>query len=236
MLADKPVISNQHGALVMAFVPFIYAISLVGFEPIHLLLGFCWLCWYFFSYPFLNLFSKKATARNKKWAMIYALMALISGLPLLYYQLAILQFLVPIVPLVLIQIYFAKQKDERNMLNDIAGILTFGVVGMATAYLTAEVYDWKILLHPTLFFIATTFYIKSVVRERKNPRYHQYSLAIHAVLMVAYLYFSLPIAFAYAIALLRAWFVPKLKWNVKQVGISEFPIVLLFLLMIIWAG
>ncbi|VEI46644.1 Uncharacterised protein [Actinobacillus equuli] len=63
----------------------------------------------------------------------------------------ILQFLALILPLAAIQIYYAKQRDERNLLNDIAGYLTFGVIGMASFYLTTEQVNWDILIHPTLF-------------------------------------------------------------------------------------
>ncbi|VTR23980.1 Uncharacterised protein [Actinobacillus pleuropneumoniae] len=58
MLKDKPVISNQHGALVMAFVPFLYAGFKSGFSPLHFWFAFSWLFLYLFSYPFLSLFSK----------------------------------------------------------------------------------------------------------------------------------------------------------------------------------
>lgn len=235
MFKEKPVISNQHGALAMAILPFIYAVIESGFTPLYIFFGLSWLFLYFFSYPFLSLFSKKPTERNKKWAIIYFVLSLLFALPILYSNPTILQFLLIILPLGLIQIYFAKQKDERNLWNDIAGILTFGIMGMAAYYLPTRQYNIEVLLHPTLFFIATTFYIKSMVRERKNPIYMEISIAIH--LLLAFTYSLSPmqaVFFAYLIATVRAIIVPSFGLNVKQVGMLEFPIIGIFLISLIW--
>lgn len=156
-------------------------------------------------------------------------------MPVIYSKPSILQFLFIILPLGFIQIYFAKQKDERNLWNDIAGILTFGVIGVASFYLVTEKYNIYILLHPTLFFIATTFYVKSMVRERRNPIYMEISIGLHLLLAIIYILFSMDaIFFIYLIALARAIIVPSLGWNVKQVGMLEFPVTLIFLICLIW--
>lgn len=230
ILQEKPVISNQHGALVMAFVPFLYGAWQGGWSALHLPFALAWFSLYLFSYPFLQLFSRKPTARNQKWAAIYAFLALVFGLPLLIAEPPLLRFLFPMLPLALVQIYFAKCKDERHLLNDLAGILTFGTVGMASAFLTSGQYHWQVLLHPTLFFLATTLYIKSVARERRNPRYLQLSLAIHALL--AFGYFAVAdfaLGLAYLIALARAAYLPRKSLNIKQIGLLEFGIVLIFM-------
>lgn len=229
MLKVQPVISNQHGALVMAVIPFTYGIIESQFMPLHMFFGLSWLSLYFFSYPFLSLFSKKPTERNKKWAKIYFILSLFFALPVIYSKPAILQFLLFIIPLGFIQIYYAKQKDERNLWNDIAGILIFSIMGMASFYLAKEEYNFYILLHPTLFFIATTFYIKSMIRERRNPIYTKISISLHILLAIIYDLSMQTIFFAYLIALGRAIIVPNLDWNIKKIGILEFPMVIIFL-------
>lgn len=231
ILKDKPVMSNQHGALVMAFVPFLYGIFASHITLSHLWLGLSWLFIYFFSYPFMALFNRKNTQKYKKWAIIYAIISVILAIPLLYSNFAILQFAIPILPLVLIEIYYAKKKDERNLINDIAGILTFGIVGMASFYLSTGQYNVEVLIHPTLFFIAGTFYVKSIARERKNPLYLKLSIGSHILFGIGYLLLGyIPIAITYVFALLRAIIVPQLDWNIKKVGLSEFAIVLIFVI------
>lgn len=232
---QKPLLPNQHGAFVMAFLPYCYAIFASHWVFAHFWLGLTWLFLYLFSYPFFALFSKTNTKNYQKWATLYAIIATLFALPLIFTHFAIMQFLLPILPLVGVQIYYAKQKDERNLINDIAGILTFGLVGMASYYLATAEYNWAILLHPTLFFIATTLYIKSVARERKNPRYLTFSLTLHCALCLCYLLFGdFLIAFAYAVAFARAFILPKKRWNIKQIGLFEFLISLIFLLCLVF--
>ncbi|MGX2966479.1 YwiC-like family protein [Ursidibacter sp. B-7004-1] len=234
MFKEKPIISNQHGALVMAFVPFLYGIFASHFIVQHIFFGLSWLFLYFCSYPFLAIFNRKNNTKYKKWAIIYAVISLLFAIPVFFYKIAILQFSLFILPLVIIQIYYAKKKDERNLINDIAGILTFGIIGMASYYLPTDQYQWWILLHPTLFFIVTTLYVKSVARERKNPLYLKLSLFSHLLCVGIYLLFNqYSIAFAYFIALLRAIIVPKKQLNIKQVGILEFGVVFIFLLALL---
>lgn len=230
MLKDKPIFSNQYGALVMAFVPFIYGIISTRLISLHLFLALSWLFLYFCSYPFLSVFSKKQNHRYKKWAVIYFIISLIFALPVIVYQTGILQFLLPIAPLVIVQIYYAKQKDERNLINDIAGILTFGVVGMVSAYLVTTQYHFEVLLHPTLFFIATTLYVKSVARERKNPRYLKASIALHLILMLIYTALgAYGLSVAYLIGFIRAWIIPQKRLTIKQIGLLEFPMTVILL-------
>ena len=221
MLNEKPVISNQHGALAMAFLPYFYAvIQAKEYNWQLFLFGIAWLFLYLFSYPFFQLFSKKPSTKNQRWAAIYFVLSLIFALPVL---------------IISPQFYFAKKRDERHLLNDNAGILTFGVAGMATYYLAMQAVDFAFLIHPTLFFIATTFYVKSLARERKNPLYVELSIGIHLVLSLVYLLLGEDAIFvAYLFALARAIIVPTLGWNVKKVGMFEFLTIVIFLISLVW--
>lgn len=230
MFKEKLLISNQHGALVMAFVPFLYGIFASHFVVEHILFGICWLFVYLFSYPFLAIFSKKNNEKYKRWAIIYGLISIILAIPLLFNHFSLLQFALPILPLVIIQIYYARQKNERHLINDVSGICIFGIVGMASFYISTEEYAWNVLLHPTLFFISTTLYIKSVARERNNPLYLKLSILLHSALLLCYLilgYYA--IAVAYSIALLRAIFIPKKHFSIKKIGMLEFGITFIFM-------
>ena len=232
MFKEKPVISNQYGALAMALLPFLYAfIEAKQWRYELILFGAAWLFLYLFSYPFFQLFSKKITPRNKRWAIIYFVLSLAFALPALVTQPYLLFFILPLFPLGIIQYFYAKKRDERHLINDIAGILVFGVVGMATYYLATSSLDFRFLLHPTLFFIATTFYVKSMVRERKNPLYLELNILSHMLLAVIYLILGKDILFTfYLFALARSILVPYLGWNVKQVGMFEFISLTLFLI------
>lgn len=234
LFRQKPMVSNQHGALAMAFVPFLYGMWCGELHILHLWLGLSWLCLYLFSYPFLVLFQRKPRENYRQWAALYASLSLLTALPVIVSIPAILQFLLPIFPLAAVQIYYAKQKNERHLINDISGYLIFGIIGLASYYVGTQQYRFEILLHPTLFFIATTFYVKSVARERKNPRYFIFSLVIHLCLSIGYAIFGqYSLAWIYMIALCRAGLVPRLTLNIKQIGLLEFPVLILFLIGLI---
>ena len=47
-------------------------------------------------------------------------------------------------PFVLVSIYYTKKKDERNLLNDLAGIAIFALAGMGSYYFSDRTFDEKI--------------------------------------------------------------------------------------------
>ena len=90
----------------------------------------------------------------------------------------------------------------------------------------------SVALYPTLFFVGTTLYVKSVMRERKNPRYYYLSCVFHTLCVVIGLFVNIGIALAYLLPMLRAIFLPKYKLSVKQIGLIEFVISLYFLIVL----
>ena len=46
-------------------------------------------------------------------------------------------------PFVLVSIYYTKKKDERNLLNDLAGIAIFALAGMGSYYFSDRTFDEK---------------------------------------------------------------------------------------------
>lgn len=232
----RPLISNQYGALVMAFIPFLYGIMASHFVYQHLLLGFAWLFLYLFSYPFFALFSaKKQKTIYWRWAIIYGVLSALCALPLLVTMPRLGYFFLALLPLFAIEIYFAKKRNERHLVNDMAGIITFGIIGMVSFYLAQQQVSFAILVHPTLFFLCTTLYVKSILRERKNPRYKQASILLHFIIGVGYAMLSLySLALVYLCTLIRAILVPRFRLNPKQVGLIEFVITAIFLIGLYW--
>ncbi len=233
ILYNKAVLPNQHGATVMAFVPLVYAIALSSFKIIDIPFIFAWLFLYLFSYPFLALFEKKPTAINQKYTVIYGLLTSLFALPILYFHFELIQFLIVIILLSTVNIYFAYRKNTRHIINDIVVYIIFGTVGMANFYLKEGQYYFAILIHPVIFFTVTTFYVKSMLRERKNPLYKKLNYLSHFVVTFFYALFLSPIAFAYLIASIRAVIIPKKHLKVKQIGMLEFGVLSIFTLCLV---
>ncbi len=234
----KLLISNQHGAIVMALLPFIYGMLLANPVWAHMFLLLGWFSLYLMTYPFLNLFKGKNLELYKKWSVIYFAAAVIFAIPALIYNWQVLYFMFAMLPFVAVNIYFTKKKDERNLWNDLAGILIFALAGMGSYYFSDRTFDEKILwvaIYPTLFFIGTTLYVKSMMRERK----------IHVILgisdfhLLCVLIFVVSQQFILALAfvpgLVRAVYLPTKKLSVMQVGLTEFAITAVFFILLLVA-
>ena len=136
-------------------------------------------------------------------------------------------------------IYYVKQKDERAFLNDLAGIVIFAIAGMGSYYFSDRTFDdkiWLVALYPSLFFIGTTLYVKSVMRERKNPLYLKLSIGFHALCILGFVFVQQYLmALAFVPPFIRAIWLPKKKMSVKQVGFTEMGISLLFFANLLYA-
>ena len=235
----KLLISNQHGAIVMALVPFIYGMLLANPVWAHVFLLLGWFSLYLMTYPFLNLFKGKNLELYKKWSVIYFAAAVIFAIPALIYNWQVLYFMFAMLPFVVVNIYFTKKKDERNLWNDLAGILIFALAGMGSYYFSDRTFDekiWWVALYPSLFFIGTTLYVKSMMRERKNPLYLRASIIFHVLCVLGCLFTQqYVLSLAFVPALIRAIYLPTKKLSVKQVGLIEFGTSAIFLIILLIA-
>lgn len=234
----KLLISNQYGAIVMALLPFLYGLfsrELI-WQDIFLLLS--WSSLYLFTYPFFNLFKGGNKVRDQKWAIYYGLASLLLAIPVLFYHWLVIYAIIAMQPFIAISIYFVKKKEERHLLNDFAGIAIFAIAGVMAYGFNhpLDKHSFAILLYPSSFFIGTTLYIKSMMRERKNPRYLKASILFHGVLVVIFACFNNPyLAFAFVPSFIRAYWLPKKKLSVKRIGLIEILISLLFFLSLLCA-
>lgn len=235
----KLLVSNQYGAMVMALMPFLYGVLLSRPIPQHLLLLFAWISLYLMSYPFLNFFKGKSKTEYKKWSIIYGIISLIFAIPCIIYNWHIIVFFFAFFPFLLINIYFTRKKDERNIWNDFAGVTIFIIVGMAAYYFPDSLFDEKIywiVIYFGLFFIGTILYVKSVLRERKNPRYFYASIIFHFICISIFLGLQQYIVtLAFFPAFIRSVYLPYKGLSVKQTGMIEFIISGLFFIILIMA-
>ena len=82
------------------------------------------------------------------------------ALPAIFYNWQILFFIAAMFPFVLVSIYYTKKKDERNLLNDLAGIAILPLqvwdpIIFLTALLTKKSGGYP--LYPSLFLLAPRF-------------------------------------------------------------------------------
>ena len=221
----KMVIPKQHGAWAMLLIPFLLGM-LAGHPTIwHIPLLIGWLFLYLATFPFIMFVRKKKRDLYGKWALIYGTMATISLIPILFIKISMVNFGLVMIPLFLVNIYFAKKNKERAFLNDLVAILVFCIGGLASYYLgTGKLSQitWYIFSYCFLYFLGTTFYVKTMIREKNNLTFKYYSWGFHLLLPFIILGTNGGWAvIAYIPSILRAFILNKIKLSVMQIGIIE---------------
>ncbi|WP_133543265.1 YwiC-like family protein [Mesocricetibacter intestinalis] len=236
----KPLISNQHGAIVMALLPFLYGVALSRPLWQHIFLLSAWFFLYLATYPLLKLCQRQYKPLYFRWSAIYLGVALLLVLPALYYNPHIVFFAAAMLPLAAVNAYFSRRKEERALCNDLAAIAIFSLAGAAAYYFadsSSDVRIWQVGFYPALFFIGTTLYVKSVLRERKNPRYLKASLIFHLLCVLLFIFMQqYLLAAAFFPALVRALWLPGKKLSVRQIGLIEMGNSLVFFILLLYAA
>lgn len=153
------------------------------FWHIPLFLG--WLFLYLTVYPVSLALKKKQLQPYQKWIWYYGFPACCFLIISVYHRPQLVWIGVFLLPLFLIHTHYARRKNERALTNDIAGVLFFCSGGLASCWLgtgTLDGWAWFLFLQSALFFVGSSFYVKSVIRERKNRTFAYWSWGYHLLL------------------------------------------------------
>lgn len=234
----KLFLPKQHGAWAMLIVPYWLGVVAAGFVWQHIPFFLGWVLLYLATYPTLLLFKGRKISFYTKWALIYFVPALLLLLIPLWTRPSIIYFGLVMIPFFAVNAYFSSQKNDRALLNDISAIISFSIAGLASGYLTAgEINSSMILVFiaSILFFIGTTFHVKTIIRERKNIVYKRISWTYH--ILVPILWLSLGywvITLAFLPSLIRTLYYYGKPLKMMKSGIIEIiNATIFFIIMII---
>lgn len=131
----KVMIPNQHGAWAMLLIPFLLGMVKGGpvFWHIPLFLG--WLFLYLAVYPVSLALKKKRLNPYQKWISIYGFPACCFLIISIYHKPQLVWVGLSLLPLFLIHMHYARRKNERALVNDMAGVLFFCSGGLASCWL-----------------------------------------------------------------------------------------------------
>jgi hypothetical protein len=237
----KPFIPKQHGAWAMLVIPFVLGAMAGGWSWVHIPLGLGWLFLYLASYPLLMISKKRNKNRGKwvKWGMLYLLIALMMVVIVLYHDWKFIFFGLFILPFFLINMYFARQNNDRALMNDFSAIISFCIGSLASYYVKGgwpEELAWVIFMASVLFFVGSTFYVKTMIREKNNEIYRFVSWTFHIVVVVGWMIFGEEIiALAFFPSLVRAIWMYGKKLSILKIGILEIVnSVIFFIIMVIY--
>lgn len=234
----KPVIPKQHGAWAMLIIPFLLNVLLGNPKIGHIPLFLAWLFLYLSTYPFLM--SLKKTKKQKEFIKSFVFFFLSALLFLLYPLLdepRLIYFGVAMIPFFYINMYFSKQKQDRALLNDIIAVFIFGIGGLASYFYGTGIIDEKavlIFLLIFLYFLGTIFYVKTMIREKKNVKYKYVSWAYHIGLQAVFIIIGqFGFALSYLFSTIRAIILYGKKVSIKTIGITEILSSVFFTIIII---
>ncbi|AZU61238.1 YwiC-like family protein [Neobacillus mesonae] len=222
----KLFLPKQHGAWAMLIIPFWLGVFNGGFLWQHIPFFFGWLLLYLATYPMLLIFKKKKVPYYIKWTLIYMLPALLLLVIPLMERPSIYFFGLLMIPFFIINAYYTSINRDRAFMNDISAICAFSIAGLASSYFGAGGITIETLifsfLSSILFFIGCTFYVKTMIREKKNSQFKWVSWVYHSLLVLSWLVFGLWIVvLAYIPSLVRAIIFYGKKLSPKEIGIYE---------------
>ena len=223
----KAYVPTQHGAWSMLALPYLLGLAASpSVRPAHALLFACWLAAYLLSYPVLQWIRTGKSERYKEPAFLYGGLLLALGAGLLAAAPELIWFALALLPLFLVNLYYARTNNERALANDLAAVVMFSSVVFPVAHLgggdvlgrAPDMFALSIL-----YFAGTVFYVKTVIRERNNPRYYMYSVVYHlAAGAAAAILIDWRFVFLFLVLTARAAAFPKLGFTPKKTGITEF--------------
>ncbi|WP_079508070.1 YwiC-like family protein [Mesobacillus jeotgali] len=229
---------KQHGAWAMLIIPFWLGAAASGIVWQHIPFFIGWLLLYLGTYPLLLIFKKKKIPFYRKWALIYILPALAFLMIPLFTTPSIVFFGFAMVPFFIINAFFSARNKDRALMNDLSAIIVFSIAGLASSYLPgAEINQHAILVFGStiLFFVGSTFYVKTMIREKKNNQFKLISWTYHFVVPVLWLAAGEAIvAIAAVPSLLRAILFYGKPLTVMQVGIYEILNAVLFFVIMLF--
>jgi hypothetical protein len=217
-------VPNQHGAWAMLASPLLVGIVASGVSWVHVPLTAFWFAGYFAF--FATSLWLKSRRRARYWPPVraYGLIAGLLGLVTLALQPGLViwapLFVVPLA----VGLWAASARRDRDLVSGVTTIVGSALMTVV-AYAAGPGHDitrgWLLALVQFLYFAGTVFYVKSAIRERRNPHFLQLSVAAHAVASVITAVVSWWLLMVFAALTVRAALVPRVGWSPKRIGMIE---------------
>lgn len=190
---------------------------------------------YLFSHVSISYVHKAKTKKEfLQAAIVYFSIAFLFGMISLLYEWRILLFLIVMIPLFIVNMYYARQKNERALLNDICAIIVFCIGGLISYYFSMKQIDHTALfiaLISFLYFLGSTFYVKTMIREKNNPKYRLISWGYHILLTIIVFAINPWCSLIFIPSVIRAIVLYGKKISIIKVGILEIANSVYFLII-----
>lgn len=216
-------IPPQHGAWAMLAVPYLAGLLAVGYRwPDVPLLG-AWIAGYLLSYSAFQAVKTRRVRRYRDQLVLYTAVAAPLATLVVVARPHVLVYAPVYTALFAVNTWYAARRRERAFVNDVASVvqsclMVFVVATVAGARPAAVLGVFTLCL---AYFPGTVYYVKTIIRERGNPRYLRLSIGYHVLALAAAAWFGLVPAALFAWLLARAAFLPGRGWTPKRTGMVE---------------
>ncbi|WNS76843.1 YwiC-like family protein [Bacillus sp. DTU_2020_1000418_1_SI_GHA_SEK_038] len=233
----KLFLPKQHGAWAMVIIPFWLGVAAAEFMWIHIPFFIGWLLLYLATYPMLLLFKRKKINFYRKWALIYLVPALILLMFPLLVRPSIIIFGLSMIPFFLLNAYYSSKNRDRAFGNDVSAILVFSFAGLASSYLPAgelNLTSLTIFIASILFFIGSTFFVKTMIREKKNQTFKWISWIFHIGVITVWFIAGKPLlVISFIPSLIRAIIFYGKGLTMAKLGILEIVNAAFFFILVL---
>ncbi|WP_040948854.1 YwiC-like family protein [Gorillibacterium massiliense] len=239
-MSKKIVIPHEHGGWAMVSVPFLIGMMAGTPRWTHVLLFLAWFFLYLSSYPFLQAVKRPAKRSHfLKWGSAYGAVALVCLVIPLWKHPVLLFLGLPLAVLLLINVWHVMHKKERSLFNDLCAFLLFSLGG-AAAYLVGTG-EWDrslsaVILFNFLFFTGSALFVKTLFREKGDPRWLLAARIYHGALLFVPWLVGYPLMFfSFVFPAARAFVFSGKNLKPMHAGIIEIVNSVLFLLLSVTA-
>ncbi len=220
-------IPREHGAWAMLIVPYLIGMFASEVTWLHLIFFIGILAFYFASAPLLTVVRQP---KLKKIAVpsffIYVTIGAIFTFPVLYLHPEIILISLFIIPFFLLNIVFAKLKKERLFFNDLCAIIALSFLVVISYYIgtgTIEAITFILMAINIIFFTASVFHVKTLIRENGNKKFLWKSNVFHGFTVIIFIIVGMPlISLLFLISSIKSWMMQKQKkYKPIQIGLIE---------------
>jgi len=213
----------QHGAWAMLAVPYLAGLLAAGYRWADAALAGAWLAGYLLSYYLFQSVKSRRPGRYRAQLLLYAAVAAPLAALVVAARPQVLWYAPGYAALLAVNAWYAARRRERALLNDVASVLQSCLVVLVVATIAGTVTAAALVafLLCLAYFLGTVFYVKTMIRERGNPRYRRWSAWYHVAALGVVAATGPWAAALFAWLLARAVVLPGRGLAPKRVGLIE---------------
>lgn len=208
----------------MVIAPLLVGALASGLAIVHVPLLAFWLSGYFLF--FAASLWLKSRRKPRYWPPVRAYLAssTVLGVVTLALKPSLIVWAPLFLPALVIGLWAAAQRRDRELVSGLATLLgsaLMTVVAYAAGGGEGFARAWLLALVQFLYFAGTIFYVKSVIRERNNPKFLAISVTAHLVAAGTVAFISPWLGLIFVVLAVRAAVVPRFAPSPKDMGIGE---------------